>query len=146
MGLGWLLAVVVGLSWMLGQGAAAGAERAFRSAAQQRHRVRPAAGHSVAQRREPKRFHPRKPRHLKRVAPPLPESNAPPEVAFVTLTAAAKGTSFYVDGRRVGTGSTVHQSLPPGYHHVQAVHPSGARWQRYLSFDAGDYRTLIIHW
>jgi len=48
--------------------------------------------------------------------------------------------------RRVGTGSTVHQSLPPGYHRVQAVHPSGARWQKYLSFDAGDDRELIIHW
>jgi hypothetical protein len=69
-----------------------------------------------------------------------------PQVAFVTLTTAAKGTSFYVDGRRVGTGSTVNQSLPPGYHQVQAVHPSGARWQKYLSFEAGDDRQLIIHW
>jgi hypothetical protein len=64
----------------------------------------------------------------------------------VTLTTAVKGTSFYLDSRRVGTGSTVHQSVPPGYHQVQAVHPSGARWQKYLSFDAGDDRTLIIHW
>jgi hypothetical protein len=74
------------------------------------------------------------------------EANAPSEVANVTLTTAAKGTSFYVDNRRVGTGPTVHESLSPGYHHVQAVHPSGARWQKYLSFDAGDDRTLIIHW
>ena len=64
----------------------------------------------------------------------------------MTLTTTAKGTSFYVDSRRVGTGSTVHESLSPGYHRVQAVHPSGARWQKYLSFDAGDDRTLIIHW
>ena len=64
----------------------------------------------------------------------------------MTLTTATKGTSFYVDSRRVGSGSTVHQSLPPGYHQFQAVHPSGARWQKYLSFDAGDDRTLIIHW
>jgi len=70
----------------------------------------------------------------------------PPEIAFVTITTAAKGTSFYVDSRRVGTGSTVHQSLAPGYHQFQAVHPSGARWQKYLSFDAGDDRQLIIHW
>jgi hypothetical protein len=63
----------------------------------------------------------------------------------VTLTTAVKGTAFYVDSRRVGTG-TVRQSLPPGYHQVQAVHPSGARWQKYLSFDAGDDRALIIHW
>jgi hypothetical protein len=101
----------------------------------------------VAHRRELKRSHRRGPRHPKRVAPAQPEPTAPPpEVAFVTLTTAAKGTSFYVDSRRVGTGSTVHQSLPPGYHHVQAVHPSGARWQKYLSFDAGDDRRLIIHW
>jgi hypothetical protein len=77
---------------------------------------------------------------------PAPAANPPPEVAFVTLTTAAKGTSFYVDSRRVGTGSTVRQPLPPGYHRVQAVHPSGARWQKYLSFDAGDDRELIIHW
>ena len=85
-------------------------------------------------------------RHLKRAAPVQPQPNPPPEVAFVTMTTAAKGTSFYVDSRRVGTGSTVQQSLSPGYHQVQAVHPSGARWQKYLSFDAGDDRTLIIHW
>jgi hypothetical protein len=72
--------------------------------------------------------------------------NAAPDVAFVTLTTTAKGTSFYVDGRRVGTGSTVNESLPPGYHQFQAVHPSGARWQKYLSFEAGDDRQLIIHW
>ena len=76
----------------------------------------------------------------------MASQNPPPEVAFVTMTTAAKGTSFYVDSRRVGTGSTVQQSLSPGYHQVQAVHPSGARWQKYLSFDAGDDRTLIIHW
>jgi hypothetical protein len=70
----------------------------------------------------------------------------PPEIAFVTITTAAKGTSFYVDSRRIGIGSTVHQSLAPGYHQFQAVHPSGARWQKYLSFDAGDDRQLIIHW
>ena len=75
-----------------------------------------------------------------------PVASAPPDVAFVTFTTAAKGTSFYVDSRRVGTGSTVHQALPPGYHRIQAVHPNGARWQKYLSFDAGDDRTLIIHW
>jgi len=26
------------------------------------------------------------------------------------------------------------------------VHPSGVRWQKYLNFDAGDDRELIIHW
>jgi hypothetical protein len=72
--------------------------------------------------------------------------SALPEVAFVTLTTPTEGTSFYVDNRRVGTGSTVHQSLPPGYHQVQAVHPSGARWQKYLSFEAGDDRKLIVYW
>jgi hypothetical protein len=64
----------------------------------------------------------------------------------VTITTATKGTAFYVDSRRVGTGSRVRQSLPPGYHRFQAVHPNGARWQKYLSFDAGDDRELIIHW
>jgi hypothetical protein len=64
----------------------------------------------------------------------------------VTLTTAAKGTSFYVDSRRVGTGSTVREPVPPGYHQFQAVHPSGARWQKYLSFEAGEDRELIIHW
>jgi hypothetical protein len=76
----------------------------------------------------------------------IPEATAAPDVAFVTLTTTVKGTSFYVDGRRVGTGSTVNESLPPGYHQVQAVHPSGARWQKYLSFEAGDDRQLIVHW
>jgi hypothetical protein len=86
----------------------------------------------VAHRRGPKRSH--------------PEASAAPDVAFVTITTAAKGTSFYVDSRRVGTGSTVRQPVVPGYHQFQAVHPSGARWQKYLSFDAGDDRQLIIHW
>ena len=81
-----------------------------------------------------------------RAAPAPAEARRPPEVAFVTLTTAAQGTSFYVDSRRVGTGSTVRQSLPPGYHQFQAVHPSGARWQKHLSFHAGDDRTLIVHW
>ena len=85
-------------------------------------------------------------RHPKRAALVQPVTLALPEVASVTLTTAAKGTSFYVDDRRVGTGSTVHQSLSPGYHRVQAVHPSGARWQKYLSFEAGDDRQLTIHW
>lgn len=100
----------------------------------------------MAYRRRLKRSHPRASRHRERAAPEQPVASTPPEVAFVTITTAAKGTSFYVDSRRVGTGSTVHQSLPPGYHQFQAVHPSGARWQKYLSFDAGDDRTLIIHW
>jgi hypothetical protein len=85
-------------------------------------------------------------RHRHRSRPAQPEPNRPPDVAHVTLTTAAKGTSFYVDSRRVGTGSRVRQSLPPGYHQFQAVHPSGARWQKYLSFEAGDDRELIIHW
>ena len=78
--------------------------------------------------------------------PRPPEANAAPDIAFVTITTAAKGTSFYVDSRRIGTGSTVRQSVAPGYHQFQAVHPSGARWQKYLSFDAGEDRELIIHW
>ena len=93
-----------------------------------------------------RRFHPRGSRHGEGAAPAAPEVNAAPDVAFVTLTTTAKGTSFYVDGRRVGVGSTVNESLPPGYHQFQAVHPSGARWQKYLSFEAGDDRQLIIHW
>jgi hypothetical protein len=101
----------------------------------------------VAHRRGPKRAHRKGRRHREPAAPARPEAvNPPPEVAFVTLTTAAKGTSFYVDSRRVGTGSTAHESLPPGYHQIQAVHPNGARWQKYLSFDAGEDRTLIIHW
>jgi len=100
----------------------------------------------VVHRRGPKRSHFRASDHAERAAPAQAEVNAPPDVAFVTLTTAAKGTSFYVDSRRVGTGRTVRQSLPPGYHQFQAVHPSGARWQKYLSFDAGDDRQLIIHW
>ena len=80
--------------------------------------------------------------HLNPYATKVAEAGGLP----VTLTTAAKGTSFYVDSRRVGTGSTAHESLPPGYHQIQAVHPSGARWQKYLSFDAGEDRTLIIHW
>jgi hypothetical protein len=101
----------------------------------------------VAHRRGPKRSHPTAVRHHpERAAPAQPEANAAPDVAFVTITTAAKGTSFYVDSRRIGNGSTVRQSLVPGYHQFQAVHPSGARWQKYLSFDAGDDRELIIHW
>ena len=144
-GLGWLLAVVLGLSSILGEGAAS-AQPASGPAARHRHRARVAAGHWVSHRRELKRSHPKRRRHPARAAPALAEANSPPEVAFVTLTTAAKGTSFYVDSRCVGTGSTVRQSLPPGYHQVQAVHPSGARWQKHLSFQAGDDRELIIHW
>ena len=114
--MGWSLAVVLGLLSISGGGAEAASRPAHRH--RHRHRSRPAQ----------------------------PEANAPPDVAFVTITTAAKGTSFYVDSRPVGTGSRVRQSLPPGYHQFQAVHPSGARWQKYLSFDAGDDRTLIIHW
>ena len=145
-GRGWLLALVLGLPLMLGGGAAASARPASGPAARHRHRARLGAGHLVAHRRGLKRSHPRWSRLPERATPAQPEANGPPEVAFVTLTTAAKGTSFYVDSRRVGTGSTVRQSLPPGYHQVQAVHPSGARWQKYLSFEAGDDRQLIIHW
>jgi len=144
--MGWLLAAVLGLSSILGGGAAANAQPASKIAARQRHHHRLGARHLVAHRRELKRSRPRGGRHHKRAAPVQPEPNGAPEVAFVTLTTAAKGTEFYVDSRRVGNGPTVHQSLSPGYHQVQAVHPSGARWQKYLSFDAGDDRMLIIHW
>jgi hypothetical protein len=140
------LAVAFGLLLILGGGAEAGARPPSRPAARHRHRARPGAGHSVAH-RGPKRSHARVNRHPEPAAPVQAEANAPPpDVAFVTLTTAAKGTSFYVDSRRVGTGSTVRQPLPPGYHQFQAVHPSGKRWQKYLSFDAGDDRQLIIHW
>ena len=144
--MGWLLGVVLGLSLMMGAGAEASARRSSGPAARQRHRARPGAGHLVAHRRGPTRSHARVRRHAERAAPALAEANAPPDVAFVTLTTATKGTSFYVDSRRVGSGSTVHQSLPPGYHQFQAVHPSGARWQKYLTFEAGEDRELIIHW
>ena len=146
-GRGWFLAVVLGLLLsMSGGGAWASAAPASRAAMRHRHRARLRAGHLVAHRRGLKRSRPRGSRHPERAAPAQPEGNGPPEVAFVTLTTAAQGTSFYVDSRPVGTGSTVHQSLPPGYHQFQAVHPSGARWQKYLSFEAGDDRELIIHW
>jgi hypothetical protein len=141
-----LLALVLGVSSILGGGAAAGAQAASRPTVRHRHRARPGARHLVAHRRALKRSHTRASRHAARAAPAQPEANAAPEIAFVTLTTAAKGTSFYVDSRRVGTGSTVRRSLPPGYHQFQAVHPSGARWQKYLSFEAGDDRELIIHW
>ena len=147
-GRGWFLAVVVGLLLsMWGGGAEASAAPASRAAVRHRHRARLRAGHLVAHRRGLKRSHPTgsRSRHPER-APAQPEGSGPSEVAFVTLSTAAQGTSFYVDSRPVGTGSTVHQSLPPGYHQFQAVHPSGARWQKYLSFEAGEDRELIIHW
>ena len=140
------MGVALGLLSILGGGATASARTASGPAARHRHRARPRAGHLVAHRRGLKRSHPRWMRHPEGAEPAQPEANGPPEVAFVTLTTAAKGTSFYVDSRRVGTGPTVRQSLPPGYHQVQAVHPSGARWQKYLSFEAGEDRELIIHW
>ena len=146
--MGWLLAVVLGLSSILGGEAAASAQPASGHAARHRHRhrARPAASHLVVHRRGLKRSHQKATRPPERAAPAQAVANRPPEVAFVTITTAAKGTSFYVDSRRVGTGSTVRQSLPPGYHQVQAVHPSGAQWQKSLSFAAGDDRELIIHW
>ena len=146
-GRGWFLAVVLGLLLSIsGGGAGATAAPASRPAVRHRHPARLRAGHLVAHRRGLKRFRLRGSRHPERAAPAQPEGNGPPELAFVTLSTAARGTSFYVDSRPVGTGSTVHQSLPPGYHQFQAVHPSGARWQKYLSFDAGEDRELIIHW
>jgi len=135
--MGWLLAGVFCLSSTVGEGEAA---------ARHRHRARVGAGHLVAQRRGPQRSQVRASRRAQRAALTEAAANAQPDIAFVTITTAAKGTSFYVDSRRVGTGSKVRQSLPPGYHQFQAVHPSGARWQKYLSFDAGDDRELIIHW
>ena len=133
--LGWL-AVGFALLSILGEGVAASAQAASRPGARHRHRARLGTGRLVAHHRALKRSDFRV----------QPDANAPPDVAFVTITTAAKGTSFFVDSRRVGTGSRVRQSLPPGYHRFQAVHPSGARWQKYLSFDAGDDRQLIIHW
>ena len=130
----------------LGREGKASAQPASGRAARYRHRYRVAAGHLVAHRRGLKRHHPSGSRHPERAASAQVEAIASPDVAFVTLTTAAKGTSFYVDSRRVGTGSTVRQPVVPGYHQFQAVHPSGARWQKYLSFDAGDDRELIIHW
>jgi len=131
----------------LGDGAEARARPPSGPSARHRHRARMGAGPQTAHRRGPKRFHLKASRRRpERAALALAEAPPPPDVAFVTITTAAKGTSFYVDSRRVGTGSTVHQSLPPGYHQFQAVHPNGSRWQKYLSFDAGDDRTLIIHW
>ena len=153
--MGWLLAVVLGLSSVLGAGAEASAQpssraSALRAAARHRHRARPGAVHLVAQRRSAKRAHHKarkgQRRPPERAVPAQRETNAPSDIAFVTLSTAAEGTAFYVDSRRIGTGSTVRQPLPPGYHQFQAVHPSGARWQKYLSFDAGDDRQLIIHW
>jgi hypothetical protein len=141
------LAVVFGLMLsVLGGGATASAKPASRAAVRHRHRARLRAGHLVAHRRGLRQSHPRGSRHRERAVPGQPEGNGQSEVAFITLSTAAQGTSFYVDSRPVGTGSTVHQSLPPGYHQFQAVHPSGARWQKYLSFEAGDDRELVIHW
>ena len=141
-----MLGVVLGLLSILGGGAAASAQPASGPAARHRHRARPGARQLAAYLRSLKRSHPRGRRHAERAASAQPDANAPPDVAFVTLTTAAKGTSFYVDSRRVGTGSTVREPVPPGYHQFQAVHPSGARWQKYLSFEAGEDRELIIHW
>jgi hypothetical protein len=143
---GWVVAVVLGLMSMWDGAAAASAPPPSGRAARHRHRAGLGAGHLVAHRLAVKRSHRRVRRHHDRAAPSPPEVSALPEVAFVTLTTPAEGTSFYVDNRRVGTGSTVHQSLPPGYHQVQAVHPSGARWQKYLTFEAGDDRKLIVYW
>jgi hypothetical protein len=133
------LAVGIVLWSILGGSAEASRPPTARPAARQRDRPRRAADHLAAFLRELKRARPRGIRTPDRAA-------AAPDVAFVTITTATKGTSFYVDSRRVGVGSKVHQSLAPGYHRFQAVHPSGARWQKYLSFDAGDDRQLIIHW
>lgn len=137
------MVLVLGLASMVDGAAEASTHSPARHAPRHRHRAGPGAGALVARRQGVKRAHQRRRRPP---APPQPEVTVPPEVAFVTLTTPAQGTSFYVDSHRVGTGSTVHQSLPPGYHHVQAVHPSGARWQRYLSFEAGDDRKLIVYW
>lgn len=131
---------------ILGDGATANARPAARHTARHRDRTRLVDAQLVAYRRALKRSHPRRRRHAERTVLSEPDANRQPDVAFVTITTAAKGTSFFVDSRRVGIGSTVHQSLAPGYHRFQAVHPSGARWQKYLSFDAGDDRELIIHW
>jgi hypothetical protein len=142
--LGALLAVVLCLSSMLGAEAIAGPPSG--PAARHRRHARHRAGHPVAHRRGRKRANP----SANRLPPPSAmtqtATSRPAEVAFVTLTTAAEGTSFYVDNRRVGSGSTVHHSMPPGYHRVQAVHPSGARWQKNLSFEAGDDRKLTIYW
>ena len=140
------MVVALGLSLILGGAAAARAHPASRPAALHRHRARTSADYLAAYRRSLKRSHPKGSRRGERAAPVQPEANGAPDVAFVTLTTTAEGTSFYVDGRRIGIGSTVNESLPPGYHRFQAVHPSGARWQKYLSFDAGEDRQLIIHW
>jgi hypothetical protein len=141
-----LLAVVLGLLSILGGASDVSARPASRPTARQRHHSRLRVAHFGAHRLALKRSHRNRSRHRERAPLVQTEPNGPPEVAFVTLTTAAKGTSFYVDSRRVGVGSTVRQRLPPGYHQIQAVHPSGARWQKYLSFDAGDDRELIIHW
>jgi hypothetical protein len=144
---GLLVLVLCSLSLM---GAEASAAPPSRSAARHRHRAHPRASHPVSQRRGSKgakRSHPRTNRRRpERAAPAQTEPEQRSALASVTLTTAAEGTSFYVDNRRVGSGSTVHHSLPPGYHQLQAVHPSGARWQKYLSFEAGDERKLIIFW
>jgi hypothetical protein len=138
-GQGCLAAVVLGLLSIADGGAEARAQPPSGRAVRHRHR----AGLEVAHHRVVKRSHARGRRHAARAQP---AAQAPTDVAFVTLTTPAQGTSFYVDSRRVGTGSTVRQSLPPGYHQVQAVHPSGARWQKYLSFEAGQDRKLIVYW
>jgi hypothetical protein len=144
--LGWTLGVVLGLLPMLGGSAAARAQPASRPGVRDRHRSRLVAAQLAAYRREMRLAHPRVSPAGERPAPAQLETNGRSDVAFVTIRTATKGTSFYVDSRRVGKGSTVHQPLAPGYHRFQAVHPNGARWQKYLSFDAGDDRELIIHW
>ena len=99
---------------------------------------------------------PKKGRERERGAPAQRQEpqNEESRVAFVTITTAATAataanaandTWFYVDNRRVGRG-TVHESLTPGYHQLEAVHANGSRWQKYLSFEAGDDRQVIIHW
>src|SRR6476620_4549293 len=106
-GRGWVLAVVLGLSSLWAGGAPAGAQPASRPAARHRHRAHahPAARHLAAHckpLKRSRRSHDRAIRRLARAAAPPPAASAPPDVAFVTLTTAVKGTSLYVDSRRVG--------------------------------------------
>src|SRR4029079_6845080 len=108
---GSVITLVLGLSLMLEGAASARVRPGSRPTARHRHSARAKGEHLVAHRRGVKRSHARGTRHGARALPAAPEASSAPEVAFVTLTTATKGTSFYVDGRRVGTGSTVNESL-----------------------------------
>lgn len=66
--------------------------------------------------------------------------------ARLTLQASRAGTRFYVDNRLVGTGQVVRHDVDEGQHRVEAVAPSGARIQKWLTVASGDERQIHLVW